>query len=154
MLFRRILLAFAAACGLALAASPASALRQDEKAKKDLDALQGEWVMHALEINGKDVPPKQIADTYLIIKGDGYTTKVKSREPPGFRIKLDPSKDPREIDMIVSEPGSPDKVYKGIYKIEKDTFKMCRGASPEKERPTQFATWPETNYFVVTWKKK
>ena len=24
----------------------------------------------------------------------------------------------------------------------------------EQERPNQFATWPDTNYFVVTWKKQ
>jgi hypothetical protein len=45
-------------------------------------------------------------------------------------------------------------VIKGIYKIEKDTFQLCRGLTPEQERPQQFATWPNTSYFVVTWKKQ
>jgi hypothetical protein len=54
--------------------------------------------------------------------------------------------------MILIE-GGVEKVYKGIYQVENDTFKMCRAGSPEKERPNQFATWPDTNYFVVTWKK-
>jgi uncharacterized protein (TIGR03067 family) len=124
----------------------------DEKAKKDLAILQGKWTMHALEINGKLVAPKQIADTFLEVKGDVYRTIVKGKEHPGLRMKLDAGKDPRAIDMILTE-GGVEKVYKGIYKVENDEFKMCRGAIPEKERPNQFATWPDTNYFVVTWKK-
>jgi hypothetical protein len=45
-------------------------------------------------------------------------------------------------------------VYKGIYVFENGVFKMCRGANPDQRRPNQFATWPDTGYFVVTWKKK
>ncbi len=125
-----------------------------DKAKKDLQRMQGTWNMHALEINGKEVGPQQIGKTQLIVKEDEYRTKVKDKLLSGFKIKLDPSKEPAHIDMIISEPGSPDKVYKGIYKFENDTFKMCRGSSPEQERPSQFATWPDTNMFVVTWKKQ
>jgi uncharacterized protein (TIGR03067 family) len=125
---------------------------QDDKAKKDLAQMQGKWTMHALEINGKDVPPKQIADTFLSVKDNIYRTIVKGKEQFGFRIKLDPSKDPRAIDMILNE-GGVEKVYKGIYKLENDSFVMCRGGSPEQERPNQFATWPNTNNFVVTWKR-
>lgn len=125
----------------------------DDKAKKDLEHMQGKWAMHALEINGKEVPPRQIAETFLDVKGDVYRTTVKSKEHPGLRIKLDASKEPRAIDMILTEGGA-EKVYKGIYTVEKDQFKICRGGSPEQERPAQFATWPDTNYFVVTWKRK
>jgi len=124
----------------------------DDKAKKDLEQLQGKWSMHALEINGKEVPPRQIVETFLEVKGDVYRTIVKKKEHLGLRIKLNAGKNPREIDMILSEGGST-KVFKGIYAVDKDEFKMCRAASPENERPTQFATWPDTNYFVVTWKK-
>lgn len=127
---------------------------QDAKAKKDLDALQGVWTMQRLEINGKELGPTKIANTQLVLKGDEYRTRIKDKLQTGFKIKLDPTKEPAHIDMIVSEPGSPDKVYKGIYKLEKDTFTVCRGISPEHERPTQFATWPDTGTFVVTWKRE
>ncbi|MBM3994747.1 MAG: TIGR03067 domain-containing protein [Planctomycetes bacterium] len=123
------------------------------KAKPDLDRMQGTWVLHALEINGKDVGQKQLENTVLIIKGDKYVTKVKDNEQPGFRLKLDPTKDPKAIDMIRTSPGG-DEVIKGIYSLENDTLKICRGLSADQERPRQLATWPNTNYFVVTWRKQ
>jgi uncharacterized protein (TIGR03067 family) len=122
-----------------------------EKAKADLKKMQGEWVMETLEINGKSV--SKIQESFLIVKDDEYKTRVKKSEPPGFKLKLDPSKDPKHVDMIRDEGGF-QKVYKGIYTFEKGSLKICRGISPEQERPTVFATWPDTGYFVVTWKKK
>ena len=126
----------------------------DDKAKKDLERVQGIWEMHALEINGKEVPPQRRDGTILIIKGSDYKTKVKDKELPGFQLKLDPSKNPKEVDMIQKQPDGTEKVIKGIYTFENDHFKMCRGLDASQERPSQFATWPDTNYFVVTWKKQ
>jgi uncharacterized protein (TIGR03067 family) len=135
---------------LAALAQPAD----DGKAKKDLERMQGAWTMHALEIDGKDLPAPNIQGTILTIKGDVYRTKVKDKELSGFRIKLDPSKTPMMIDMIQTLPGGAEKTFKGIYTFENDTFKMCRGLNAEQDRPRQFATWPNTSYFVVTWKKQ
>ena len=125
----------------------------DEKAKKDLERMQGAWTMHALEINGKDEPAQNLQDTILTVQKDVYRTKVKDKELVGFRIKLDPSKTPMAIDMTQVMPDGTEKTFKGIYTFENDTLKMCRGLNPEQERPNQFATWPNTQYFVVTWKK-
>jgi uncharacterized protein (TIGR03067 family) len=126
----------------------------EEKVKKDLERMQGTWEMHALEINGKEVPAKQFDGTLLIVKGSEYKTKVKGKEIAGFQLKLDPSKNPKELDMIQKQPDGTEKVIKGIYTFENNHFKMCRGLDASQERPTQFATWPDTGYFVVTWKKQ
>ena len=50
---------------LVLAADPAA------EAKKDLEKLQGEWVMTALEVDGKPVPDAKLQGTTLTIKGSG-----------------------------------------------------------------------------------
>ena len=126
----------------------------DGKAQDDLKAMQGTWEMHALEINGKVVPPAQFQGTLLIVKGDEYRTQVKGKLLTGFRMKLDPSKRPAWMDMIQSVPGQADATIKAIYKLETDTLTLARGLAPDQERPNQFATWPDTNYFVVTWKRQ
>lgn len=125
----------------------------EEKAKKDLAKLQGTWTMAALEVNGKDVPLDKLQGTTLTVKGHDYRVKVRDKTL-SCTIRLDPAKDPRAIDMTFTEKGSPDKLHKGIYKVDGDTFTIARGLNPEQERPNQFATWPDTNYFVVTWKRQ
>ncbi len=124
-----------------------------EAAKKDLQRLQGTWVMAALEVDGKDVGVAKVEGTTLTIKGEQYGVKVKDKVHR-CTIRLDPKKDPPAIDMIFTEPGGGEKVHKGIYKIDGDTFRICRGLGADQERPGQLATWPNTGYFVVTWKKQ
>jgi uncharacterized protein (TIGR03067 family) len=124
-----------------------------DAAKKDLERLQGTWVMAALEVDGKEVGVEKIQGATLTIKGDRYSVKAKDKVN-GCVIRLDPKKDPPAIDMIFTQPGAGDKTHKGIYKIEGDTFRICRGLGAEQERPGQLATWPNTGYFVVTWKKQ
>src|SRR5262249_12920858 len=52
----------------------------EEAAKKDRDAMQGTWTLTALEINGKLEAEDRLKDTVLIIKGDRYITRVKSKD--------------------------------------------------------------------------
>lgn len=131
-----------------------SAAAQDDAAKKDLKLLQGTWVMAALEVNGMDVPANKLEGTVLTIKDDAYVVKVKDRMVTTARIELDPSKAPKHFNMTPQDGDKKDMLQKGIYKIEGETFKLARGLNSEQERPNQFATWPDTNYFVVTWKRK
>ncbi len=125
----------------------------ENQAKKDQDRMQGAWVLVALEVNGKLVPPDKLKDTLLEIKGDKYITKVKGKSFE-TTFTLDPGKKPMAIDMMFVEGDKKDKVLKGIYLLEGDMLKICRGLQAEQDRPAQFATWPDTNVFLVTWKRK
>jgi uncharacterized protein (TIGR03067 family) len=120
--------------------------------QKDLDLLQGEWEMAALEVDGKLVPEDRLRGTTLTIKGDKYIVAVKDMKHE-VRITLDAAKKPKHIDMTFPDPAG-DKIGKGIYKLEGDTFVLCRSQSTENPRPTEFGTWPGTGYFLVTWKRK
>lgn len=124
-----------------------------DQAAKHLEAMQGNWAMERLEINGKEISQAQIGETLLNVRKNDYRTTVKGKELFGFRIKLDTTKDPHWFDMIQTQPDGSEKLLKGIYKIENGKFWMCRAAASEQERPNQFATWPDTGYFVVTWRK-
>lgn len=122
--------------------------------KKDLDALQGKWTMTNLEVDGKDVPLKRIEGATLVIKGNDYILTNKKKAQPTVVLRLDPSKNPKEMDMTFSEGANKDMVHKAIYKIEKDTLVIARGLTPSHERPREFATWPDTGYFVVKWQRQ
>jgi uncharacterized protein (TIGR03067 family) len=123
-----------------------------DKGTTDLDKLQGEWTMSALEIQEKSVPQNKLDGTKLTIKDDTYTVTTKGSTYK-VTFKLDPSKNPKTIDMYFpDEPNAP-KVIKGIYKIEGDSFVMCRPQASEGDRPSDFFTSKTNDFFVVTWKK-
>lgn len=123
-----------------------SASGQD--AKKDLDQLQGEWMMHSREANGK---PSTNTNWKLTIKGDQWTVTRPDGGTAAIQatIKLDPAKNPKEIDLMykrgVSSPG--------IYKLEGDTLTLCRpGPSMNAERAKEFKTTGSPNEIIV-WKR-
>ena len=126
---------------------------REELAKKDLDKLQGTYIMAALEVDGKLVGEKRLEGTTLTIKGDKYIVKTKNVTTETV-LRLDPTKDPKEVDMVFVEGANKDKAGKGIYKIEGDTFKLCRALELDKDRPREFGTWPNSGVFLVTWKRK
>jgi len=124
-----------------------------DEAKKDLDALQGEWVMVGLEVEGKPVPEEKIQGTTLTIKGDKYIVSVKDKKHE-ITITLDPTTSPKHIDMAFPNGTDAPNIGKGIYKIEGDKLIVCRVQSTDGARPTQFGTFDNTGLFQVTWQRK
>jgi uncharacterized protein (TIGR03067 family) len=123
------------------------------EAKKELERLQGTWVMSALEVNGVAVPEAKIQGTTLVIKGDKYIVQVKDTKHE-TTIEVDPSKKPKAIDMYFPDGTNAPKLSKGVYELDGDTFTLCRHQMPGEDRPTQIGSWPDTNLFVVTWKRQ
>ncbi|HEY7315438.1 MAG TPA: TIGR03067 domain-containing protein [Gemmataceae bacterium] len=119
----------------------------------DLKKLQGTWVMAELEINGQQISEEKLKDTTLVIKDDQYITKIKDKTHE-TTFKLDPSKDPKEIDMFFPDGANAPKVGKGIYRLDGDTFKLCRAQAPGEDRPRDFVTTADSGRFVVVWKRQ
>ncbi len=65
-------------------------------------------------------------------------------------MKLDPSKKPKEIDMILAD-GS--KTALGIYELSGGIFKLCY-APPGKGRPKEFGAKEESGYTLSVWQRK
>ena len=133
---------------LLVAAEPAR-----DAAAVDLKKLQGTWRMDELEINGQQVPEEKRKDTILVIKDDKYIIKIKDKTYE-TTFKLDPSKDPKEIDMFFPDGPNAPKVSKGIYRLDGDTFRLCRAQAPGHDRPRDFATTADSGLFVVVWKRQ
>ncbi len=135
------------------AALLAAADKPPDDVKKDLEKMQGTWVMTVLEIDGKLVPEEKLKDTTLVIKGDKYTTTVKGKSHEAT-FTLDPAKKPKAIDMTMADGPNKDKVHRGIYELDGDTLRLCRGQQPDRERPAEFGTWPDSGVFLVVWKRQ
>jgi uncharacterized protein (TIGR03067 family) len=138
---------------LVLAAALCSAAEPTAEAKKELERLQGTWVMAGLEVNGEAVPEAKLQGTTLVIRGDTYLVKVKDTTHEAT-IAVDPGKKPKAIDMFLPSGTDAPKLSPGVYELDGDTLRICRHQMPGEDRPTQLGSWPNTNLFVVTWKRQ
>src|SRR5262249_31240823 len=103
---------FAAACLALLAAGPAA--RPDDAPAQ----LQGCWKLTTFELNGENQDFRGGNEPRWVIKGD----KVFYGGQEAARLAPDPATTPRTIDLKFRDP---DRVYEGIYVVEKDTLKIC-----------------------------
>ena len=125
----------------------------DEPAKdamKDEDKLQGEWTMVSMETLGVKHSEDDVKKYTLTIKGDRWTVTNARTLSPGQTFKIDPSKDPKTLDLTIKLVNQ-ERVSKGIYKLDGDTLTICR-TEENGERPKEFKTTAKSGILVV-WKR-
>jgi uncharacterized protein (TIGR03067 family) len=136
------------AAGLLLAADD----KKDEAVKRDQDLLRGVWSLSSAEANGQPLPEGTFEGAKLTVKGDEYHVE-RGEMKLDFEYRLDPTQKPKEIDLIPKDGEQRGKVFRGIYELSEDTFKICRSLQPEQERPKEFAANAGSNLVSAVWKK-
>lgn len=118
---------------LVMAVSLLIAADATEDVKKEKEKLKGTWSLVAVQVpKGEKGPtPKEIKEMKMIFGEDQMTPKFGDKEDKPASYKIDPSKNPKEIDMM---PG--DRMVKGIYLLAGDTLKLC--LAQKGDRPKQF----------------
>src|SRR5687767_15057747 len=106
---RKQFVAVVACLALAEGATPAA-----DPPGKGPDELQGCWKLVSIETDGKSSDPVGGGQPRWILKGD--TVSYGGEEI--LRFVADPSTTPRVIDLKFR---APERVYEGVYKVEKDT---------------------------------
>jgi uncharacterized protein (TIGR03067 family) len=116
-------------------------------ARKDEDALQGQWKATSVVTNGKPSEAKEIANVKLVVAGDKMTALDGNDALAEYTFRLDPAARPRAIDFAVQSGADKGKVVLGVYKIEGDTLAVCVAEPGKKERPKEFRS-PEGSSFI------
>jgi uncharacterized protein (TIGR03067 family) len=129
---------------LVVAATPA------RDARKELEKLQGEWVGVSVEEKGKKIPGESAKKLKLTIKGEKWLVRFGDKQVGDATFKIDPSKDPKRIDMTFKVEGDDLDSY-GIYKLDGDTLTLRR-AGDKAERPKEFKGKNDRYNFEV-WKR-
>jgi uncharacterized protein (TIGR03067 family) len=124
-----------------------------EAAKKEVAKLQGEWSMIAGEKDGRMAPKDFIQGAKRVCKDEELTVTVDDRVYMKAKIVIDPTKNPKAVDYIVTEGDHKGKTLLGIYQIDGDTVKFCF-APPDKDRPTDFAAGKGSGRTFSVWKQK
>ncbi len=118
----------------------------------DAKALQGAWTLSAGEADGKALTKKQLKDGMLVLKGDQYTVTLANRGTVKGTQKLDPTKEPKTIDIKDASGPHKGKTCLGIYELKGDEFRVVF-APPGKLRPTKFTTAPDSGQWLHVWKQ-
>ena len=142
-------------CAFSLPALLADDAKPPKDAKDDLKLFQGSWKAVALETDGKKAPPEALE---ALNKGGGYTFKgselqiAEVGEKFKSSVKLDSSKSPKHIDLVVPEGPQKGKTMQGIFKFEKDRLVICMRdlEAAKKGRPKEFITEADGGLGMIT----
>ena len=141
-----------ALAAFALAASallPGRAPAADD-AGRGAAALRGTWACKSAVIDGKPLPEKTVKELQLTITADRYKTERGDEVLFDSTYRLDPSKDPKQIDLTGTEGDLAGKDAPGVYAVDGDTLRICY-VMPGRPRPKSFDSPAGSKAHLVTW---
>jgi uncharacterized protein (TIGR03067 family) len=110
--------------------------------KSDLERLQGDWNIAALEMEGRNSPSM---GAKILVKGDRFVSIGMGATYEG-RLHVDTGRNPKQIDLIFESGPEKGNTAYGIYHIEDDdTWKICF-TTHGTNRPQMFSTRPGTGH--------
>lgn len=135
--------------GLALVAGVPS----DDTVKEEMAKFEGTWQLTSRIIEGKPMANDKLADQTISVKGEQYIFHVGGITAE-LTFKVDPTKDPKTIDITYTKGTYKGRTLQGIYKIEGDTLTMCRAIEPDEKRPTDFTAKEGSGRTLLVCKRK
>lgn len=117
-------------CALAMVSFVGGQSAQDAGAKASA-ALQGNWQL--VSFNGQEVPSE--AEAYLVFKGDKYEQWTGNNVDERGSIRLDASKTPMAIDLVIVEGNDGGKTQLGVFEIKGETMWLTLALPGEGTRP-------------------
>jgi uncharacterized protein (TIGR03067 family) len=124
-----------------------AAADDDPKVKAELKKFQGTWVVIYAEKAGEEL--EQVGDHQLKFDGETFSHAVHGHVDEKGTFKLDPSKNPKEIDIRLRDRDSDEKTVLGIYTWDGENLNLCLGKPGGGTRPKDFTTMPEGRDLVV-----
>src|SRR5262249_3741740 len=120
-----------------------------------LMALQGEWKAIALESAGEAETPEYLKriDQRILVQGDEMTFRSNGEKDIRCKFKLDASKSPQWLDLMVLEgsEAAKGKTVPGICSLDKGRLRICLPPGPDfLERPKAFKTTGEKGERMLT----
>ncbi len=124
--------------GLLLAVCFGVGAFDDPAVQKELEKFQGNWIIESIEEKGRKLTGDEIGDNRLTFTGDKYVHRFNKETVEEGSIKLDLSKKPSHIDIVITSGQDKGKTQLGIYEFTDDSLRICTSRPGEKERPAEF----------------
>lgn len=126
-----------------------AAARADDK---DKEKLQGSWKAVTVSTNGQTRDDGQ--NHRLIFDGDNFAIKQGERDVFKGTYKLDSAKDPKTLDLEITDGEQKGQVSQGIYAVDGDTLKWASAPPGVDSRPKEFKSKEGTPHMVVEFKRE
>jgi uncharacterized protein (TIGR03067 family) len=110
---------------------------ESPEVKKELAKHQGVWTTVSFHRDGKDTPDAIARSITRTVDGDHVVWKRNGKSFSGSTIVLDPTADPKTIDILADGGPARDKRVLGIYKLEDDRLTICT-SDADQPRPKDF----------------
>jgi RNA polymerase sigma-70 factor (ECF subfamily) len=138
----------------ALVAVPKAFAAADDAARSgaELKKLQGTWLLATFEQAGERKEGKG-DEEQIQIEGETFSILHNGHVEEKGTIKLDPSRNPREIDFHFQEGKHEGKTDLAIYAWEGANLKLCWVRDGDKH-PTEFATKPGDGRVLLILKRQ
>jgi uncharacterized protein (TIGR03067 family) len=130
----------------------AGPLARGDEGKSDAKKVQGSWKPVTAELGGQPFPDEILKTMRLVMNDGKYTVTVGERADEGT-VKLDPAKEPRAMDIVGTKGPNQGKMIPAIYELTDATLRICYDLSG-KARPKEFKTRPNTQLFLVEYKRE
>ncbi len=115
-----------------------------------VESLQGIWVLTS--INGQTAPAGA-PELSLTFAGDKYHQTIGGEVNERGTFKLDPTKTPVAIDLVITEGSDAGKTQLGIVEVTDGTIRCSLDTPGAAQRPTDFTVKEGLITFVGTKKK-
>ena len=124
---------------------------RDAAVEKGLRDFRGTWTPVSMEMDGKFLSLDRLKKVRLTIDGEKFTFETGDDSHDGL-YKIDPAKNPRELNIEVTRGDEKGKVYFVIYKFENGKMIQCMHVDNER-RPTQFTGKAGSKNLYEVWRR-
>jgi uncharacterized protein (TIGR03067 family) len=144
---------FRVATMTALLTTAAFAFQPDPtKEAKEFEKIAGNWVLDVAESRGERVPDDVFKGFRLTINKDGtFMVRLENDERRGH-LKIDPTKSPLTLDIVLETGSDAGKTQPAIYSFETGALTICTGEY-NKDRPAAFTTKDKPGTTLLKFKK-
>jgi uncharacterized protein (TIGR03067 family) len=121
------------------------------KPETDTEKLQGTWEVIESRLDGETRPVPEGVDGRLVIEGDDFRLMFMTKQSVLQKLnsgdgsllfatlKLNTTKSPRNIDLVISKDPEAHELCLGIYKLDGNDLMLCLPyLKPCERRPTEF----------------
>ncbi|MCI0541767.1 MAG: TIGR03067 domain-containing protein [Verrucomicrobiales bacterium] len=128
------------------------AFTQTNARMNDTNNIEGTWSCVAATVDGKPLPSTTTDLLRLTLTKDRYKTEKGSEVLFDSTYNIDPSKNPKEINMVGTEGELTGKLAPGIFSYDGKTLRLCY-VMPGLPRPKTFESPEGSKVFLVVWRR-